>query len=323
MNILGLWILIVAELFTSATVRIKENKADKQFANAEYDKALEVYIDLANGLDEDSTGRYDLAYWDSVGLYDFDYVRLMYKILKCNSTIKNSPLESEYSDFAHFLSTNYSYVYSDRSVKEDLIILANSFKNARQCYEAVDIYKSLFTDFNRFDEEVRLNFIDCCIEENMVNTALRLLKKVKSEPEKQDRLNKCYNFLSNNFSTCLEIGDTLTIYRSSYGCLSDGSTDKCSIIRLKDGYKLMNHNKINHNNGNNLESFAIDTLISDDFYKRVIDFEFLFKTYEYKEVSKFESRYSQDYYFTLNGLSQSYSIKGFLDFDPELGRVLF
>ena len=120
-----------------------------------------------------------------------------------------------------------------------------------------------------------MNFIDCCIEENMVNTALRLLKKVKSEPEKQDRLNKCYNFLSNNFSTCLEIGDTLTIYRSSYGCLSDGSTDKCSIIRLKDGYKLMNHNKINHNNGKNLESFAIDTLISDDFYKRVIDFEFL------------------------------------------------
>ena len=47
MNILGLWILIVAEIFTSASVRIKENKADKQFANAEYDKALEVYIDLA------------------------------------------------------------------------------------------------------------------------------------------------------------------------------------------------------------------------------------------------------------------------------------
>ena len=322
MNILGLWILIVAELFTSASVRMKENTADKQFANAEYDKALEVYIDLAKGLDEDSTGRYDLAYWDSIEIYDSDYVRLMNKILKCNSTINNTPLETEYAEFAHFIEKNSSFIYSDRTKKEQLIILANSFKNARQCYLALDIYITLFTDFNRFDEEVRLNFIDCCIEENMVNTALRLLKKVKSEPEKQDRLNQCYNFLSNNVSTCLEIGDTLCISKSMSGCVYDPTFDECFIIRLKEGYELLKYNNIIDENVK-LRSFELDTLISEDFYNKVINFELLVKTQEHRELSRFESRFTEQYYFSLKGINQSFSIKGFLDFDPELERVLF
>ena len=322
MNIIGLFIFIVTELYTSAIVRIKENKADKQFANAEYDKALEVYIDLAKGLDEDSSGRYDLAYWDSIEIYDSDYVRLMYKILKCNSTINNTPLETEYADFAHFIEKNYSTPYSIRTEKEELIILANSFKNARQCYLALDIYITLFTDFNVFDEEVRLNFIDCCIEENMVNTALRLLKKVKSEPEKQDRLNKCYNFLSNNVSTCLEIGDTLCISRSMSGCVYEPTFNECFIIRLKEGYELLKYNKIIDENVK-LRSFELDTLISEDFYNKVINFELLVKTQEHRELSRFESRFTEQYYFSLKGINQSYSIKGFLDFDPELERVLF
>ena len=320
MNIIGIFIFIVTELYTSASVRIKENKADKQFANAEYDKALEVYIDLAKGLDEDSSGRFDLAYWDSVGLYDDRYFRLMYKILKCNSTINNTPLEKEYSDFAYFISNNYSTPYSRRTEKEELIILANSYKNARLCYEALDIYESLFTDFNRFDDEVRLNYIDCCIEENMVNTALRLLKKVKSEPEKQDRFNKCYNYLSNNVSTCLEIGDTLSVSRSIYGCISEG---KSLIVKLKDGYELRKYSKINYYENVKLRSFDLDTLISEEFYNKVIDFEILIQTQEYKEISRFKRSYTQLYYFSLKGELKSYEIEGFLDFDPELERVLF
>jgi hypothetical protein len=321
MNILTIW-FIISELCASASVRIKENKADKQFANAEYDKAMKVYIDLAKGLDEDSSGRYDLAYWDSIETYDFNYVRLMYKILKCNSTINKTPLESEYSDFANFISESYSTPYSSRKEKEQLIILANSFKNAKYFDEAVEIYISLFTDFNRFDEEVRLNFIDCCIEENMVNTALRLLKKVKSESEKQDRLNKCYNILSNNVSTCLEIGDTLTISKSIYGCLTQDNQDKCILVRLDSAYKLSNYQTVYYGN-NNPSLIEIDTLVSEDFYNQVINFELLIKTQEIKELSRFESRYTEMYYFSLKGVTQSYKIKGFLDFDPELERVIF
>lgn len=321
MNILGLWILIVAELFTSASIRIKENKADKQFANAEYDKALEVYIDLAKAYDEDSLVRYDLDYIDSIGTYDVRYVRLIYKIINCNSKIHNKSFESEYSQLAYFIANHFNYIFDKGFEKEALILLANSHNNAHEIDDAIEYYQSLLHRFKRVGDDVKLNYIDCCIEENRITPALSILKEVKVE--KQDRLNNCYNFLSNNLSTCLEIGDTLIINRSSSGCLSDGRSDECFIIRLKDGYELLNYNKIKFKDGQLLESFAIDTLISEDFYKKVIDFEFSIKTHEYKEVSKFERLSSEDYFISLNGLTQSYRIKGFLDFDPELERVLF
>ena len=121
----------------------------------------------------------------------------------------------------------------------------------------------------------------------------------------------------------MEIRDTLTIYRSSNDCLSDARSDECLIIRLKDGYELLNYNKTNFKDDQICESFTIDTLISEGFYNKVIDFEFLIKTYQYKEVSRYQSRYTEEYNFSLNGVTQSYRINGFLDIDPELERVMF
>jgi hypothetical protein len=253
---------------------------------------------------------------------DLRYVRLMDKIIKCKSNIYNIPLEKEYSDLAFFITNNPSS-YDNWSIKKaELILLANAYKNSKQFYEAIDIYLTLFSDFNRFDEEVRLNFIDCCIEENRVNTALKLLRKVKSESEKQIRLNKCYNFLSNNLATCLEIGDTLFISRSYSGCLIDNNQENCYVIKLKEGYKLRNF-KREYYPTIDADSSEIDTLISEDFYNKIIDFESLIKNYEYNEVSEFLSRSSEFYYFNLNGKKQYYKIEGYLEFDPELEKLLF
>lgn len=324
MNILGLWILIVAEIFTSASVRIKENKADKQFANAEYDKALEVYIDLAKAYDEDSLVRYDLDYIDSIGTYDDRYVRLIYKIIDCNSKIYNKSFESEYSQLAYFIANHFNYIFDKGFEKEALILLANSHNNAHEIDDAIEYYQSLLHRFKRVGDDVKLNYIDCCIEENRIVPALNILKVVKVGIEKQNRLNKCYNFLSNNLSTCLEIGDTLCISKSMSGCVYEPTFDKCLIVRLKEGYELLKYSKVNYENVK-LRSFELDTLISENFYNKVIDFELLVKTQEYKdkELSRFERRFTEMYYFTLNGLSQSYAIKGFLDFDSELERVIF
>ena len=322
MNILGLWIFIVAELFTSAKVRIKENKADKKFAISEYDKALKVYIDLAKAYDEDSLLRYDFDYIESIGTYDVRYVRLIYKIIDCNSKIHNKSFEREYSNLAYFIANHYTYnPFAKGFEKEPLILLANSHKNAKEFDDAFEYYESILQDCKGVGDNVKLNYIDCCIERNRITPALNILKEVKVE--KQDRLNKCYNFLSNNLSTCLEIGDTLIINRSSSGCLSDGRSDECLIIRLKDGYELLNYNKINFKDDQLLESFTIDTLISEGFYNKVIDFEFLIKTYQYKEVSRYQGLYTEEYNFSLNGVTQSYRINGFLDIDPELERVMF
>lgn len=322
MNILGIF-LVITELFTSASIRIKENKADRLFANAEYDKAVEVYIDLAKAYGEVSLGRYDLEYIDSVGSYDVRFIRLMFKIIDCKSNIYKSSFESEYSLLAYFIANHFNYIFDKGFEKEALILLANSHKNAKEFDDAIEYYQSLLQRFKGVGDDVKLNYIDCCIEENRIIPALNILKEVKSESEKQARLNICYNFLSNNLSSCIEIGDTLTISRSSSGCLSEGRLDKCIIIRLKDGYELLNYNKISFKNGKHLDSFAIDTLISEDFYKKIIDFEFLIKNYEYEEVSEFQRLSSEDYYFSLNGVTQSYRIKGFLHFDPEFEELIF
>jgi hypothetical protein len=322
MIFLKLFILLITEISSSVSIRKKENNADKLFYNAEYEKALEIYVDLAKTYDEDSLQRYDLEYIESNMTSDLRYVRLMDKIIKCKSNIYNIPLEKEYSDLAFFITNNPSS-YDNWSIKKaELILLANAYKNSRQFYEAIDIYLTLFSDFNRFDEEVRLNFIDCCIEENRINTALKLLRKVKSESEKQIRLNKCYNFLSNNLATCLEIGDTLFISRSHSGCLIDENQENCYVIKLKEGYKLLNFKRKYYATGD-ADSSEIDTLISEDFYNKIIDFESLIKNYEYNDVSEFLSRYREFYYFNLNGKKQYYSIEGYLEFDPELERVIF
>ena len=325
MNFLGFWLVIVAEIYTSASVRIKENKADKQFANAEYDKALEVYIDLAKAYDEDSLVRYDLDYIDSIGTYDDRYVRLIYKIIDCNSKIHNKSFETEYSNLAYFIANHYTHSpFAKGFEKETIILLVNSHKNAKEFYEAFEYCELIVQNCKGVGDDIKLNYIDYCIEENRIIPALNTLKEVKAGIEKQDRLNKCYNFLSNNTSTCLEIGDTLCISKSMSGCIYEPTFDECFIIRLKEGYELLKYNKIIDENVKQ-RSFELDTLISEDFYNKVIDFELLIKTqeYKYKELSRFESRFTEQYYFSLKGINQSYSIKGFLDFDPELERVLF
>ena len=121
---------------------------------------------------------------------------------------------------------------------------------------------------------------------------------MKSESEKQVRLNKCYNFLSNNMATCLDIGDTLFISRSHSGCLIDENQENCYVIKLKEGYKLLNFKRKYHGS-DDIDSLEIDTLISEDFYNKIIDFESLIKSYEYNDVSEFLSRYREFYYFYL------------------------
>jgi hypothetical protein len=321
MNVLWVF-LVIAELFTSASIRIKENKADRLFANAEYDKAVDVYIDLAKAYGEDSLGRYDLEYIDSVGSYDVRFIRLMFKIIDCKSNIYKSSFESEYSLLAYFIANNFNYIFDKGFEKEALILLANSHKNAKEFDDAIEYYQSLLQRFKGVGDDVKLNYIDCCIEENRIIPALNILKEVKSESEKQVRLNICYNFLSNNLSTCLEIGDSLIITKSIYGCLSEYNKDKCILVRLDSAYKLLNYRRVYCGN-NNPCLLEIDTLISEDFYKNIIDFEFLIKTHEYKEVSESQSLSREYYNFSLNGKNQSYKIEGFLEMDPELEKLIF
>ena len=93
-------------------------------------------------------------------------------------------------------------------------------------------------------------------------------------------------------------------------------TDKGETIEIT-GASLENIMDVNY------QRALMKELLSRD--NKVIDFELLVKTQEYKnkELSRFESRFTEQYYFSLKGINQSYSIKGFLDFDPELERVLF
>ena len=113
------------------------------FYNAEYEKALEVYVDLAKTYDEDSLLRYDLEYIESNMTSDLRYVRLMDKIIKCNSNIYNIPLENEYSDLAIFITNNPSSTDNWTIKKTELILLANAYKNSRQFNEAIDDYHKI------------------------------------------------------------------------------------------------------------------------------------------------------------------------------------
>jgi hypothetical protein len=80
MIFLKLFILLITEISSSVSIRKKENNADKLFYNAEYEKALEIYVDLAKTYDEDSLQRYDLEYIESNMTSDLRYVRLMDKM---------------------------------------------------------------------------------------------------------------------------------------------------------------------------------------------------------------------------------------------------